>query len=60
MAELCASEKDQIMPRQNLAHLFRTWLQSKVDVARMQQMDDHLLRDMGVDRTEIGRRVRGR
>ncbi len=48
------------MPRQNLAHLFRTWLQSKVDVARMQQMDDHLLKDMGVDRTEIGRRVRGR
>jgi uncharacterized protein YjiS (DUF1127 family) len=52
--------KDQIMPQQSLTHRVRIWLQSKLDIARMQQMDDHLLRDMGVERTEIGRRVRGR
>ena len=48
------------MPRHKLVVRVRTWLQAMVDTARMQHMDDRLLKDIGIERSEIGRRVRGR
>ena len=43
-----------------LLALLRDRVAAENDVARLQGFDDALLRDMGIPREEIGRRVRGR
>lgn len=45
---------------QFIHHRLRDWLFTQADIQRLRAIDDRLLADMGLDRTTMARRVRGR
>ena len=45
---------------QQIASRITEWFLTKRDIDRVRFLDDHLLKDMGINRYEIERRVKGR
>lgn len=45
---------------QQVRRRLRHWLLTLADIQRLEAIDDRLLTDMGLDRTTLVRRVRGR
>jgi uncharacterized protein YjiS (DUF1127 family) len=56
---LCNDERRGTMFR-TLLHYVRRWHKFDDAVLRLRALDDDLLADMGIDRTQISRRVRGK
>lgn len=43
-----------------VTHRLRAWLQTDDAIRSLQRLDDHLLADLGLERSEIAARVKGR
>jgi len=46
-------------PIRRLASFISTWLERAADIRRLQSLDDHMLKDIGVSRCDVEREVRG-
>ena len=45
---------------QQIVKRIQVWFEAARDVERVRFLDDHLLKDMGIKRFEIERRIKGR